>query len=387
MYNFFYYIKKALKYSINFLFSFNNLLEFITKYLTDVKNSIKKHEGERMKKYLLLLLSTGIIIASILIYTFSVDSNTAKIGVLELKSQPIQNEVICSGKVEEVDFENVYLDMPVVVDKINFDVGDYIEKGEAIMQVDTAATYAALSAGVSAQGLGSASSANISQEVINMYTGSSGLNIDSYDYSSIPEQIYAPRSGIITAINASMGEIAWTSSSIATISDLSSLQVKISVDENDISDISIGQSVKITGSGFKDKEYHGTVQKIYPSARQQQSGTNTETVVDAIVSIDDADEYIKPGFNIDAAIVTDVKSTALVVPYECIRQDDNGQEYVYVYNAKSARRVDIQSSEEIVSGAVISSGLKDGDRIITNPDDIASTGMRVEVEQGDDTDA
>ena len=81
-------------------------------------------------------------------------------------------------------------------------------------------------------------------------------------------------------------------------SDLSRLQVKISVDENDISDINIGQSVKITGSGFKDKEYHGTVQKIYPSARQQQSGTNTETVVDAIVSIDDADEYIKPGFNI-----------------------------------------------------------------------------------------
>ena len=56
-------------------------------------------------KYLLLLLSTGIIIASILIYTFSVDSNTVKIGVLELKSQPVQNEVICSGKVEEVDFE------------------------------------------------------------------------------------------------------------------------------------------------------------------------------------------------------------------------------------------------------------------------------------------
>lgn len=384
MYNFFYYIKKALKYSINFLFSFNNLLKFITKYLTDVKISIKKHEGERMKKYLLLLLSTGIIIASILIYTFSVDSNTVKIGVLELKSQPVQNEVICSGKVEEVDFENVYLDMPVVVDKINFDVGDYIEKGEAIMQVDTAATYATISAGVGTQGLGDA---NISQEVINMYTGSSGLSMDSYDYSSIPERIYAPRSGIITSINASMGEIAWTSSSIATISDLSSLQVKISVDENDISDINIGQSVKITGSGFKDKEYHGTVQKIYPSARQQQLGTNTETVVDAIVSIDDADEYIKPGFNIDAAIVTDVQSTALVVPYECIRQDDNGQEYVYVYNAKSARRVNIQSSEEIAAGAVISSGLKDGDRVITNPDDIASTGMRVEVEQGDDTDA
>ena len=166
MYNFFYYIKKALKYSINFLFSFNNLLKFITKYLTDVKISIKKHEGERMKKYLLLLLSTGIIIASILIYTFSVDSNTVKIGVLELKSQPVQNEVICSGKVEEVDFENVYLDMPVVVDKINFDVGDYIEKGEAIMQVDTAATYATISAGVGTQGLGDA---NISQEVINMY--------------------------------------------------------------------------------------------------------------------------------------------------------------------------------------------------------------------------
>ena len=61
----------------------------------------------------------------------------------------------------------------------------------------------------------------------------------------------------------------------------------------------------------------------------------------------------------------------------CIRD----REYVYVYNAKSARRVDIQSSEEIAAGAVISSGLKDGDRVITNPDDIASTGMRVEVEQ------
>ena len=84
----------------------------------------------------------------------------------------------------------------------------------------------------------------------------------------IPKKIYASEAGVVTSINLTKGVLTNQEQPIAVISSTDQLQLRLSVNEANISDVKTGQKVTITGSGFQDKEYHGTVQSISSVAKQ-----------------------------------------------------------------------------------------------------------------------
>ena len=86
-------------------------------------------------------------------------------------------------------------------------------------------------------------------------------------------------------------------------------------------------------------------------------------MVDALISIQSPDADLKPNFTATARIVTDSPQQVLLAPYEAVRQDENGQEYVYLYSKGSAIRRDITTGREYADGAEVLSGLREGDRI------------------------
>lgn len=333
-----------------------------------------------MKKYLILFSCTALVIGSLLVYMAVSDSSVPIVKTAQLRSQTVSDEITASGTVQAVYSSNVYLDMPVVVDKVEAAVGDTVYIGQTLFSVDTDATYAMLSSAGSAAGQYN----ELPPQYAEVFSQFASPGISNVDYSSIPKKITANGSGILTELNVSEGELAYGSVSICTISDLSRLEALISIDEKDIYSVKEGQTVSISGVGFGEKVYSGVVKKVHPSAKRQSTGLTNETVVDAVVSISDEDSDLKPGFNVTAVISVGEQKEAIIAPYECIRQDDSGNEYVYVYTAGSARRVDITTGEELVSGAVVLSGIKSGDNVIMNPDDIPSSGVRVKLYENSD---
>ena len=65
------------------------------------------------------------------------------------------------------------------------------------------------------------------------------------------------------------------------------------------------------------------------------------------------------------------------MPYECVLQDEGGNEYVYAYADGRAVRRDIVSGEEWSTGFHVVSGLQAGDQVILNPDRISRDGEAV----------
>ena len=49
---------------------------------------------------------------------------------------------------------------------------------------------------------------------------------------------------------------------IATVADLSSMQIKLLVDETDIGEVSKGETVTFTVDAYPNREFHGTVRDI-----------------------------------------------------------------------------------------------------------------------------
>lgn len=86
--------------------------------------------------------------------------------------------------------------------------------------------------------------------------------------------IHAPFGGIVTSVNAQPGEIispvsaggGFTRTGIATIVDMSSLEIEADISENAIAQVVAGQSVTITLDAYPDRKFRGRVIQVVPAA-------------------------------------------------------------------------------------------------------------------------
>jgi HlyD family secretion protein len=76
----------------------------------------------------------------------------------------------------------------------------------------------------------------------------------------------APFSGVITSRNAELGELVSVGREVFSMADLSSVDLKIYVDEESIGRVKHGQNVEVKVDTFQDKTYKGRVAFISPDA-------------------------------------------------------------------------------------------------------------------------
>ena len=76
----------------------------------------------------------------------------------------------------------------------------------------------------------------------------------------------AEQAGTVETIARSGGSVA-AGETILSMVDTASLAARIKIGEDVIADIQIGQTVKLTGSGFKDLVYTGKIQSISAVAK------------------------------------------------------------------------------------------------------------------------
>jgi HlyD family secretion protein len=137
--------------------------------------------------------------------------------------------------------------------------------------------------------------------------------------------IKAPMPGIVTYLNAEVGEIAQAQTSytqgkrLMTIADLSVFEVEVDIDETEISKVHLGHKAKIRVDAFRDTSFVGTVVEIGNSARISGEGSeNYSTNFLVKVRFDEANAAIRPGMSATADITTAFESHALLIPYASV---------------------------------------------------------------------
>ena len=142
---------------------------------------------------------------------------------------------------------------------------------------------------------------------------SAELNMDNLQEAMNNYTVTSPISGTIIEKNAKAGDALATGADLCTIYDLSYLVMVINVDELQVSDVSVGQSVQVTADAVPDKTYTGTVTRVSMKGTSS-GGTTTYPVT---VRIDET-EGLRPGMNANAEIVTAEAGNALAVPNAAI---------------------------------------------------------------------
>ena len=142
---------------------------------------------------------------------------------------------------------------------------------------------------------------------------SAELNMDNLQEAMNNYTVTSPISGTIIEKNAKAGDALTAGADLCTIYDLSYLVMVINVDELQVSDVSVGQSVQVTADAVPDKTYTGTVTRV--SMKGSSKGGTTPYPV--TVRIDET-EGLRPGMNANAEIVIAEAKNALAVPNAAI---------------------------------------------------------------------
>ncbi len=132
-------------------------------------------------------------------------------------------------------------------------------------------------------------------------------------------EVTAPISGTVVTKSAKAGDKieGGSTGTLCTIYDLSYLEMTMSIDELDISEVAVGQTVEITADAVQNRSYTGVVTKV-SVAGSTSGGITTYPVT---VRIDETDGLL-PGMNVDAEIVIAEKENVLAIPSGAVNRGD-----------------------------------------------------------------
>lgn len=322
-----------------------------------------------MKKYVMLYSFTALAIAAVAILGTISRNSVIEVSTVKVDSLTVENSVACSGRVERIATTNVYAPAASLVKDVYVKIGDKVKAGQSLMLVE-----------IPSEKIDTSNLPSGYESLLGQY--SDQLQNAQSQSVTTTQAVTAPVSGEITSISVTDESYAATGVPAAVIADDSGLQVRLSVNESQISDIKVGQKAIITGVGFKNSSYSGTVKSISSDAKQIVSTTGQETVVEVVVSVDNAGKDIKPGYTSKVKIITSRNSGVLVAPYEAVRADKSGNEYVFRLKGNKAVKTPIVTKKEFDSGFEVVSGLANNDVVIENPDNISNGTHVIPTEKG-----
>ncbi len=171
--------------------------------------------------------------------------------------------------------------------------------------------------------------------------------------------LYSPIDGIVTRADVQTPGVNITTSTTFTITDPSSLNLKMEVDEADIGKVSVGQNVNASFDSFPDKTVSLNVESIDFVSHETSSGGNAFYVK---AKISDVNSY-RVGMSANADIIIERKNDVLSVSTSSIFEEI----YVYVQkNGKFEKRkvtLGLQSDTD----AEVLSGLSEGEYVVLDP--------------------
>ncbi|MBW4888180.1 efflux RND transporter periplasmic adaptor subunit [Mucilaginibacter sp. HMF5004] len=218
--------------------------------------------------------------------------------------------------------------------------------------------------------------------------------------------IYSPVDGVVSKLSVEKGErvlgtVQNVGTEIMTISDLSTLDVNVDVNENDINRVTLGDSAKIQVDAFLGKNFAGVVREIGSSANVV--GTSADQVTNFTVKIRISPESyaklvpvgsknpspFKPGLSATVDIQTN-QTMAMSVPIQSVttriekkndpsapKADDKKikttsdvvKEYVFVYQPATATVKQVLVTTGIQNDTYIQvlSGLNGGEEVVSGP--------------------
>ena len=281
---------------------------------------------------------------------YTLDSSSASNSQTQAKNSYTQAQ---TNYKQAVEAKYPTADMSGTVSEVYVKNGDTVSAGTELMRICTIT-------GDSVDN--SIENAKISMENAQSSLENAQETLDDYS-------ITAPISGEVVTKTAKAGDKieGGSDGTLCVIYDLSYLEMTMSIDELDISDVAVGQEVQITADAVEGTTYTGVVTKV-SVAGTTSGGITTYPVT---VRIDET-EGLRPGMNVDAEIILESAEDVLAIPSGAVNRGNTV--LITADSPSAANAVDQEAPEgyvyvEVETGisddsyTQVLSGLQEGDTV------------------------
>ncbi|MCS7014114.1 MAG: efflux RND transporter periplasmic adaptor subunit [Chloroherpetonaceae bacterium] len=136
--------------------------------------------------------------------------------------------------------------------------------------------------------------------------------------------VTSPINGTVTVLSAKLGErvvgsIQMAGTEILRVADLSTMEIRVDVNENDIVNVKLGDTARITIDAYPNRKFTGIVREIANAAKTKGLGTQEEiTNFEVKIRILDHNGLLRPGMSGNADIETFTAKDVLAVPIQSV---------------------------------------------------------------------
>ncbi len=169
--------------------------------------------------------------------------------------------------------------------------------------------------------------------------------------------VYSPMDGHVTLLTSKLGERVvgtsmMTGTEVMRVADLTRMEVRVDVNENDIVSVKTGDTARITVDAYPNQKFTGIVYEIANTAKTTGAGTQEQvTNFEVKMLIIDHQGKLRPGMSANADIETETATNVLTVPIQSVtvRNIDEGLSAEEI--AERRERKEMQSGDNTSSSA------------------------------------
>jgi multidrug efflux pump subunit AcrA (membrane-fusion protein) len=244
-----------------------------------------------------------------------------------------------SGDVQAATSVEAFPDIGGRLASLSAALGDTVEKGQVIAQVDP--------------------------------------SLPGSMYSLAP--VRAPIAGVVTDLAADVGDKVSASTAIATVGILSRLEVKTLIRERDVGDVRVGQRAVLRFEAFPGRSFEARVSRLSPVLDK------TSRTMSATISIEGDKGRVAPGMFARARVYTAVYADVVAIPEEAAF-DRFGEQCAYVVDRRDgvdrARLAKLETGARIDGLVEVRSGIAEGERVVVAGRSALGDGALVRVVSG-----
>ena len=385
------------------------------------------------KKWKIILIVAAVLAA--LIVLSSIRARNAKIPRVQTAKAELQDvvsKVTANGKIQAE--RKVDLSALVMGQIVNLVVreGDRVRKGDFLLQIDKnqaaageASSAAALSASFADRDSARATmeqaqrdyeraKKNFEAKILSeadYQKAKSTLDTSSANYQAAQNRIdqsranlngsrdtlskttvRAPLDGVVTALPIKQGEVTVigtmnnAGTQLMTISDMSTVEAVLMVDETDVPNVKVGQKAVVTVDAYPNHPFDGIVTEvgnspILPNDPDLQGLTTTSDAINfkVRVKVVNPPDTIRPGFSVTADVITGTRPGVLTIPLSAVVVRDSPkkektpsgkiktEEGAYVLKNGKVAFSNVTTGLSGELSVEVKSGVSAGQEIVTGP--------------------
>lgn len=293
--------------------------------------------------------------------------------------QSVAQESTYASTVQAYAVNNIMPQSGGRIRKINVEVGDYVQKGQVLAEMDRLqleqlelqvkndeVEYERLKQ-LYAQG-------GVSQS--DFETAELGYKVRKTNYENVKENtiLKSPVTGYVTARNFDAGDMFSMAAPLFVVQQVVPVKLLVGISESEYTLVKKGDTVTLTVDAIPDRRFKGRVERLYPVI---DAATHT---FKAEVTVPNADKVLRPGMYARVTVNFGTRSSVMVPDKALVKQEGTGTRFIYVLNADSTvSYVPVTVGRHIGTEYEIVSGLQGGQTIVVKGQAALKDGVKVNV--------